>query len=200
MFIQWSFFNYVPVVILWSSIIYSKIINVFLTCLFNCIIFFYFAGLFLFRGVGYDGDCLILSNTLTWINCIYVPPHWVYKSILPYSLQLQGKLIGRDFCLSFSSDNLRVNDMIFLIYYLMIFIIRGRAGYELIYITNEAVGYYQLISGKSEKNNCFSKFLRVKPPQILTFSLPTTPRKMFFRPPKFQHKKFAISFSLCGQT
>ena len=39
-------------------------------------------------------------------------------------------------------------------------ILRGRAGYELIYITNEAVGrvgYYQLISGKSEKNNCFSK-------------------------------------------
>ena len=29
------------------------------------------------------------------------------------------------------------------------------------YITNEAVGrvgYYQLISGKSEKNNCFSTF------------------------------------------
>ena len=40
-------------------------------------------------------------------------------------------------------------------------ILRGRAGYELINITNEAVGrvgYYQLISGKSEKNNCFSKF------------------------------------------
>ena len=40
-------------------------------------------------------------------------------------------------------------------------ILRGRAGYELIYITNEAVGrvgYNQLISGKSEKNNCFSKF------------------------------------------
>ena len=40
-------------------------------------------------------------------------------------------------------------------------ILRGRAGYELIYITNEAVGrvgYYQLISCKSEKNNCFSKF------------------------------------------
>ena len=40
-------------------------------------------------------------------------------------------------------------------------ILRGRAGYELIYITNEAVGqvgYYQLLSGKSEKNNCFSKF------------------------------------------
>ena len=36
-------------------------------------------------------------------------------------------------------------------------ILRGRAGYELIYITNEAAGYYQLISGKSE-NNCFSKF------------------------------------------
>ena len=32
---------------------------------------------------------------------------------------------------------------------------------SLIYITNEVVGqvgYYQLISGKSEKNNCFSKF------------------------------------------
>ena len=40
-------------------------------------------------------------------------------------------------------------------------ILRGRAGYELIYITNEAVGrvgFNQLISGKSEKNNCFSKF------------------------------------------
>ena len=40
-------------------------------------------------------------------------------------------------------------------------ILRGCARYELIYITNEAVGrvgYYQLISGKSEKNNCFSKF------------------------------------------
>ena len=39
-------------------------------------------------------------------------------------------------------------------------ILRRRAGYELIYITNEAVGrvgYYQLISGKSEKNNCFCK-------------------------------------------
>ena len=40
-------------------------------------------------------------------------------------------------------------------------ILRGCAGYELIYITNKAVGrvgYYQHISGKSEKNNCFSKF------------------------------------------
>ena len=46
------------------------------------------------------------------------------------------------------------------IHYLTV-ILRGRAGYELIYITNEAagrVGYYQLISSKSEKNNCFSKF------------------------------------------
>ena len=44
---------------------------------------------------------------------------------------------------------------------LLTVILRGRAGYELIYITNEAVGrvgYYQLISGKSEKNNCFSNF------------------------------------------
>ena len=40
-------------------------------------------------------------------------------------------------------------------------ILRGRSGYELIHITNEAVGrvgYYQLTSSKSEKNNCFSKF------------------------------------------
>ena len=42
--------------------------------------------------------------------------------------------------------------------------------------------------------------VRVKPPQIVTFSLPTTPRKIFFWPPKFQHKKFAITFSLFGQT
>ena len=44
--------------------------------------------------------------------------------------------------------------------YIYTVILRGRAGYELIYITNEAVGrvgYYQLISGKSEKNNCFNK-------------------------------------------
>ena len=48
-------------------------------------------------------------------------------------------------------------------------ILRGRAGYELIYITNEAVGrvgYYQLVSGKSEKNNRFSKFQAI----LLVFS------------------------------
>ena len=47
------------------------------------------------------------------------------------------------------------------IYIYLTVILRGRAGYELIYVTNEAVGRvgcYQLISGKSEKNNCFSKF------------------------------------------
>ena len=86
-------------------------------------------------------------------------------------------------------------------------ILRGRAGYELIYITNEAVGrvgYHQLISGKSEKNNCFSKFssspitglLRVKPPQIVTFSLPTTPRKFFptskISPQEIRHQFFLI--------
>ena len=63
-------------------------------------------------------------------------------------------------------------------------ILRGLAGYELIYITNEAVGrvdYYQLISGKSEKNNCFSKFSSNpqlissgETSQIVTFSLPMT--------------------------
>ena len=75
------------------------------------------------------------------------------------------------------------------IYLYLTVILRGRAGYELIYITNEAVGlvgYYQLISGKSEKNNCLVNFqaipldfFPVKPPQIVTFSLPTTPRKHF---------------------
>ena len=53
-----------------------------------------------------------------------------------------------------------MNSYIYIQLYLTV-ILRGRAGYELIYITNEAVGrvaYYQLISGKSEKNNCFSKF------------------------------------------
>ena len=47
------------------------------------------------------------------------------------------------------------------LYIYLTVILRGRAGYELIYVTNEAVGrvgYYQLMSGKSEKNNCFSKF------------------------------------------
>ena len=49
------------------------------------------------------------------------------------------------------------------IYIYLTVILRGGGRYELIYtyITNEAVGrvgYYQLISGKSEKNNCFSKF------------------------------------------
>ena len=50
---------------------------------------------------------------------------------------------------------------IYIFYIYLTVILRGRAGYELIYITNEAVGrvgYYQLISGKFEKNNCFSKF------------------------------------------
>ena len=68
------------------------------------------------------------------------------------------------------SDNIFIGDEFLKTYiYLLVngfyiyltVILRGRAGYELIYITNEAVGrvgYYQLISGKSEKNNCFSKF------------------------------------------
>ena len=51
-------------------------------------------------------------------------------------------------------------------------ILRGRAGYELIYITNEAagrVGYYQLISGKSVNFQAIlNLFHRVKPPQIVT--------------------------------
>ena len=79
-------------------------------------------------------------------------------------------------------------------------ILRGRAGYELIYITNEAVG-------KSEKNNCFSKFssnsLDFFGWNLLKswhFLYRRRRERNFFRPPKFQHKKFAISFSLFGQT
>ena len=48
-----------------------------------------------------------------------------------------------------------------LVIYIYIYIIRGRAGYELIYITNEAVsrvGYYQLKSCASSKNNCLVNF------------------------------------------
>ena len=57
-------------------------------------------------------------------------------------------------------------------------ILQGRAGYELIYITNEAVGrvgYYQLISGKSQKNNCFSKFSS----NSLDFSGETSPNRRY---------------------
>ena len=60
-------------------------------------------------------------------------------------------------------------------------ILRGRAGYELIYITNEAagrVGYYQLISGKSEKNNCFSKFSSNS--QLISSGETSADRDIFF--------------------
>ena len=132
-----------------------------------------------------------LVNTKTTIPHRVGEERWIYTSTLRVSVYIHHY-----------SPPLRG-----IVVYLTV-ILRGRAGYELIYITNEAVGrvgYYQLISGKSEKNNCFSKFssnslLRVEPPQIMKFSLPTTPRNTFFRPPKFQHKKFAISFSLFGQS
>ena len=74
------------------------------------------------------------------------------------------------------------------------------------YITNEAVGrvgYYQLISGKSEKNNCFSKFssnsldfFRVKPPQIVTFSLPEDAAKKFFPTSKISAQEIRHQFFL----
>ena len=81
-------------------------------------------------------------------------------------------------------------------------ILRGRAGYELIYITNEAVGrigYYQLISGKSEKNNCFSKFSS----NSLDFSCETSSnrdifftddaaKKNFFSEQEIRHQFFLI--------
>ena len=88
-------------------------------------------------------------------------------------------------------------------------ILWGHAGYELIYITNEVVGrvgHYQLISGKSEKNNCFSKFTS----NSLDFFgwnllkswhfLYRRHRKKIFPTSKISEKKFAISFSLFGQT
>ena len=88
-------------------------------------------------------------------------------------------------------------------------ILLGLAGYELIYITNEAVGrvgYYQLISGKSEKNNCFSKFSS----NSLDFFgwnllkswhfLYRRRRETIFSDLQRKEKKFAISFSLFGQT
>ena len=85
-------------------------------------------------------------------------------------------------------------------------ILRGRAGYELIYITNEAVGrvgYYQLISGKSAVLVNFQAILLISSGETSSnrdIFFTDDAAKKFFRPPKFQHKKFAISFSLFGQT
>ena len=64
------------------------------------------------------------------------------------------KSVREDFC-----SDLELEDQVDGCY--LTVILQGRTGYELIYITNEAlgrVGYYQHISGKFEKNNCFSKF------------------------------------------
>ena len=59
-------------------------------------------------------------------------------------------------------------------------ILRGRAGYELIYITNEAVGrvgYYQLISGKSEKNNFLVNFQAIL---LISLGETSSNRDIFF--------------------
>ena len=59
-------------------------------------------------------------------------------------------------------------------------ILRGRAGYELIYITNEAavrrVGYYQLISGKSEKKTVLVNFQAI----LLIYSGETSANRDIF--------------------
>ena len=86
------------------------------------------------------------------------------------------------------------------IYIYITVILRGCTGYELIYITNEAigrVGYYQLISGKSEKNNCLVKCL-----QFLTSSGENSSNrdifftddvaKKFFPTSKIRHQFFLI--------
>ena len=58
-------------------------------------------------------------------------------------------------------------------------ILRGRAGYELIYITNEAVGrvgYYQLISGKSRRITVLVNFQAI----LLIFSAETSSNRDIF--------------------
>ena len=92
----------------------------------------------------------------------------------------------------------------YFIYYLIYLtvILRGRAGYELIYEL-VIISSYQASPRRITVLVNFQAILMiswVKPPQIVTFSLPKTPRKNVSRPPKFQHKKFAISVSLFGQT
>ena len=95
------------------------------------------------------------------------------------------------------------------VWYLRV-ILRGRTGYELIYITNEAVGrvaYYRLISGKSEKNNCFSKFSSNSLDffgwnflKLWHFLYRRRREKIFSDLQNFSTRNFAISFSLFGQT
>ena len=80
-----------------------------------------------------------------------------------------------------------------------------------IYNQRGRVGYYQLISGKSEKNNCFSKFssspitgnchskfFPTSSNRDIYFTDDTA--KKFFRTFKISAQKFAIRFSLFGQT
>ena len=64
------------------------------------------------------------------------------------------------------------------IYYLTV-ILRGRAGYELIYITNEAVGrvgYYELISGKPRRITVLVNFQAI----LLIFSGETSSNRDIF--------------------
>ena len=94
----------------------------------------------------------VISPCTTWVNLPWTRDtrqldhlrrQFVFKTELFHRFELNSKRF------------FRIKKTIYLTV-----ILRGRAGYELIYITNEAVGrvgYYQLISGKSEKNNCFSK-------------------------------------------
>ena len=92
------------------------------------------------------------TRPLSKINCFVsrnTSHLWLLYYLLIYPCLIYGLLVWTKTC---NSSKVEI--------YLTV-ILRGRAGYELIYITNEAVGrvgYYHLISGKSEKNNCFSKF------------------------------------------
>ena len=95
---------------------------------------------------------VVSRNLLNLLNLIHGTTLLIKESFSPLQIKTMSS--------KKSTQNMSPFRPLCLIY--LTVILRGRAGYQLIYITNEAVGrvgYYQLISGKSERNNCFSKFL-----------------------------------------
>ena len=106
--------------------------------------------------VSSSDDVLLVWNLLLFINNNNLKNNNYYSSI------------SRQFhvaCIYFKMFHVDSGTIFFSIFFnrkvYLTVVLRGCAGYELIYITKVAVGrvgYYQLISGKSEKNNCFSKF------------------------------------------
>ena len=153
------------------------------------------------------------QSHLVTLACMYIVPRWATAHVCALymfscshfekSLNFQKGVLGSPWkVLEFlaskrvqigSLRGVRVRHLYLKAIYLLITVIlRGRAGYELIYITNEAVGrvgYHQLISGKSEKNNCFSKFSSspITGNCLSTHLFPL-------------HKTYSDGFSLFGQT